>query len=220
MTKPESVVTAPIASSAFRVSANTIGVVYCTLALVVATILPVVGLAKLEGEWPDGVIVLIIPVVTLAFLRGSPRHLAVTAWYGALLGLLMIGMGLGHLIGITSVARSTGAAYDARHVFLITVGGILIGTGLSDIVATRAIKQGAQRAIPLAAFRTVLLIAFLGLLLPLPDGGSNTSGFLAFNVGYLTLLTFDWLSQRQNELLESWQLARQGQPFNPIAPLE
>jgi hypothetical protein len=188
----------PIASSAFRISAKTVGVVYCLLGLVVVAILPVVGLAPLEGEWPDGTIALIIPVLTLAALRGSPRHLAVTAWYGALLGLLLIGMGVGHLVGVTSVARSAGSAYDSRHVFLITLGGILICTGFGDVAATRAIRQGGVTAISLAAFRTVSLIAFLGLLLPLPDGGGNTSGFLVLNVGYLTLLTFDWLSQPQN----------------------
>jgi hypothetical protein len=107
-------------------------------------------------------------------------------------------MGVGHLIGVTSVARNVGAAYDSRHVFLITVGGILVCTGLGDLAATRAIRQGARTAISLAAFRTVSLIAFLGLLLPLPDGGGNTSGFLVLNVGYLTLLTFDWLSQPEN----------------------
>lgn len=187
----------PIASSALRISVMTVGVVYCMLALVFVTILPVVGLAQLEGEWPDGTIALIIPVLTLVALRGSPRHLAVTAWYGALLGLLLVGMGVGHLVGVTSVARTAGSAYDSRHVFLITLGGILICTGLVDLAATRTIRQGALTAISLAAFRTVSLIAFLSLLLPLPDGGGNTSGFLVLNVGYLTLLTFDWLSQSQ-----------------------
>ena len=84
-------------------------------------------------------------------------------------------MGVGHLVGVTSVARSAGTACDSRHVFLITLGGILVCTGLGDLAATRAIRQGAQTAISLAAFRTVSLIAFLGLLLPLPDGGGNTS---------------------------------------------
>lgn len=188
----------PIASSALRISAKTVGVVYCLLSLVFVAILPVVGLAHLEGVWPNGTIALIIPVLTLAALRGSPRHLAVTAWYGALLGILLVGMGVGHLVGVTSVARSVGSAYDSRHVFLITLGGILICTGLVDLAATRAIRQGALTAISLGVFRTVSLIAFLGLLLPLPDGGGNTSGFLVLNVGYLTLLTFDWLSRPQD----------------------
>ena len=188
----------PIARSVLRISAKTLGVVYCMLGLVLVTILPVVGLVQLEGEWIDGTVALIIPVLTLAFLRGSPRHLVVTAWYGALLGLLLVGMGVGHLVGVTSVARSVTGAYDSRHVLLITLGGILICTGLLDVAATLAIRQGARTAISLAAFRTVSLIAFLGLLLPLPDGGGNTSGFLVLNVGYLTLLTFDWLSQPRN----------------------
>jgi hypothetical protein len=188
----------PIASSALRTSVKTVGVVYCLLGLVIVTILPVVGLVQLQGEWIDGTIALVIPVLTLAALRGSPRHLAVTAWYGALLGLLLVGMGVAHLVGVTSVASSVGSAYDARRVFLITLGGILICTGLVDLAATRAIRQGALTAISLAAFRTASLIAFLALLLPLPDGGGNTSGFLVLNVGYLTLLTFDWLSQPQN----------------------
>jgi hypothetical protein len=188
----------PIASSVLRISAKTVGVVYCMLGLVLVTILPTVGLIQLEGEWIDGTVALIIPILTLALLRGSRRHLAVTAWYGALLGLLLVGMGVGHLVGVTSVARSVASAYDSRHVFLITIGGILICTGLLDVAATRAIRQGARAAISLAAFRTVSLIAFLGLLLPLPDGGGNTSGFLVLNVGYLTLLTFDWLSQPQD----------------------
>jgi hypothetical protein len=187
----------PIASSALRISLMTVGMVYGMLAVVFVAILPVVGLAQLEGEWPDGTIALIIPVLTLAALRGSARHLAVTAWYGALLGLLLVGMGVVHLAGVTSVARTVGGDYDSRHVFLITLGGILICTGLLDVAATRAIKRGARTDISLAAFRTVSLIAFLGLLLPLPDGGGNTSGFLVLNVGYLTLLTFDWLSQAQ-----------------------
>jgi hypothetical protein len=188
----------PIARSVLRISAKTVGLVYCMLGLVFVTILPVVGLVQLQGEWIDGMITLIIPVLTLAALRGSPRYLAVTAWYGALLGLLLVGMGVGHLVGVTSVARRVGSAYDSRHVFLITLGGILICTGLVDLAATRAIRQGARTAISLAVFRTVSLIAFLGLLLPLPDGGGNTSGFLVLNVVYLTLLTFDWLSQPQN----------------------
>jgi hypothetical protein len=175
----------------------TLGMVYGMLALVFVAILPVVGLAQLEGEWPDGTIALIIPLLTLAALRGSARHLAVTAWYGALLGLLLVGMGAGHLVGVTSVATSVGGAYDSRHVFLITLGGILICAGLLDVAATRAIRQGARTDISRAAFRTVSLIAFLGLLLPLSDGGGNTSGFLVLNVGYLTLLTFDWLSHAQ-----------------------
>src|SRR4030095_10400715 len=103
----------------------TVGMVYGMLALVFVAILPVVGLAQLEGEWPDGAIALITPVLTLAALRGSAPHLAVTAWYGALLGLLLVGMGVGHLVGVTSVATSVGGAYDSRHVFLITLGGIL-----------------------------------------------------------------------------------------------
>jgi hypothetical protein len=188
----------PVASSALRISAKTVGVVYCLLGLVLVAILPVVGFVPLRGEWPDGMIVLIVPILTLAALRSSPRHLTVTAWYGAVLGLGLVGMGVGHLIGVTSVARSAGAAYDSRHVFLITLGGILICTGLGDLAATRAIRQGTLTAISLAVFRTASLIAFLALLLPLPDGGGNTSGFLVLNVGYLTLLTFDWLSQRQN----------------------
>jgi hypothetical protein len=187
----------PIASSVVRISARTVAVVYCLLGLVLVAILPAVGLVQLRGEWPDGTIALVIPILTLAALRGSPRRLTVTAWYGALLGLLLVGMGVGHLVGVTSVARSAGTAYDSRHVFLITLGGILVCTGLGDLAATRAIRQGAQMAISLAAFRTVSLIAFLGLLLPLPDGGGNTSGFLVLNVAYLTLLTFDWLSQPQ-----------------------
>jgi hypothetical protein len=191
-------VSPPIAGSALRISAKTVGVVYCLLGLVLVTILPVVGSVELRGEWPDGLIALVIPILTLAALRSSPRHLTVTAWYGALLGLLLVGMGVGHLIGVTSVARSAGAAYDSRHVFLITLGGILICTGLGDLAGTRAIRQGALTAISFAAFRTVSLIAFLGLLLPLPDGGGNTSGFLVLNVAYLTLLTFDWLTHRQN----------------------
>ena len=188
----------PIARSALRISAKTVGIVYCLLGLVVVIILPVVGFVPLRGEWPDGAIALIVPILTLAALRSSPRHLTVTAWYGAVLGLGLVGMGVGHLIGVTSLARSAGAAYDSRHVFLITLGGILICTGLGDLAATRAIRQGTLAALSLAAFRTASLIAFLGLLLPLPDGGGNTSGFLVLNVGYLTLLTFDWLSQRQN----------------------
>ena len=49
----------PIAGSALRISAKTVGVVYCLLGLVLVTILPVVGLVQLRGEWPNAPIVLI-----------------------------------------------------------------------------------------------------------------------------------------------------------------
>jgi hypothetical protein len=185
----------PIASAGFRLSVKAVGIVYGMLGLVLLTILPVVGLVRLRGERIDGEIALAIPLLTLAALRGSPRHLAVTAWYGALLGLLLVGMGVGHLVGVTSVATGLGRSYDSRHVFLLTIGGILICAGLFDVAASRAIRRGTVVAIAHAGFRTMSLIAFLVLLLPLPDGGGNTSGFLVLNVAYLTLLTFDWLSR-------------------------
>jgi hypothetical protein len=33
-------------------------------------------------------------------------------------------------------------------------------------------------------------------------------------------LTVEWAAQHQAELLADWELARQGQPLQPIAPLE
>ncbi len=33
-------------------------------------------------------------------------------------------------------------------------------------------------------------------------------------------LVLDWTELHQDELLANWELARQGQPLNPIAPLE
>jgi hypothetical protein len=44
----------PIASSALRISAKTVGVVYCLLGAVLVTILPVVGLVQLLGNGPTG----------------------------------------------------------------------------------------------------------------------------------------------------------------------
>lgn len=33
-------------------------------------------------------------------------------------------------------------------------------------------------------------------------------------------LVLEWASLHRHELIENWQLARQGQPLKPIAPLE
>ena len=40
----------PITRAALRQGAKTLGIVYCILGLVLVTILPVIGLMRLEGE--------------------------------------------------------------------------------------------------------------------------------------------------------------------------
>ena len=120
------------------------------------------------------------------------------AWYAVLLGLLSVGGGVGHLLGVLSVALKQGKPYNSRMVFLLVISGVLLYTGTINIAVNRSLQKAQIWALGVATFTTVCLIIFLNLLFPLPDGGSSPTGYLILNVPYLFLLIFTWITRHKN----------------------
>ena len=119
----------------------------------------------------------------------TANHLfSVVSWGAVLVGVGLIVGGVGHLFGVVATALEQEHPYDSRMVSLLATAGLLLYAGALNIVVSRSIRRARRWALAIAAFTTVSLVAYLALLLPLPDAGGRTLGYLAVNVVYLGAL--------------------------------
>jgi hypothetical protein len=78
--------------------------------------------------------------ITVAVLTLWACTVAVLAIPGAL-----------HTLVIAVAAVRTGRAYDARLAWLLTIGGILVYTGIANLAAARGLREGRPHAFARAA---------------------------------------------------------------------
>ena len=114
--------------------------------------------------------------------RGAEAAYALLAAAALVVGLTFAVLGGLHAISVAPVLNDE--PYDLRRVWLLTIGLILVHTGVVNSILYRRIRQAERGALVMAATVTTLLLAFLLVLHPARD----QTVFLLMSGGYLGLL--------------------------------
>ncbi len=120
---------------------------------------------------PPVVIAALALWVALLFHRfkrsGAEAAYALLAAVALAFGLLLVIGGALHTISVapTPLLNDVGA-YDTRRVWLLTIGLILVYTGLTNALLYRRIRRAERWALGMAATVTALLLVFLLVLHP------------------------------------------------------
>lgn len=129
-------------------------------------------------------------LIVLAVLYRRFRRQAVEPLHAGLaaaafaLGLLSAVPGLLHTVAVAGGAVNGHKPYDLRLAWLITIGLILIYTGIVNVLLTGRIKRQQRWALATSASATALLVAFLVVLHP----ASSQTLLIVLNGTYLGLL--------------------------------
>lgn len=152
--------------------------------------------------------VLSLWVLVLGFLYRRFRRSGTEAPYALLaalaiaLGLLLAVPGLLHTIAVAGGALKSHKPYDLRLVWLLTLGLMLLHTGLVNVVLSRWIRRAERWALGMAATVTALLLGFFLVLHPATD----QAVLILINGGYLTLLL--WQLRRPAAITASPSISR------------
>ena len=129
------------------------------------------------------------------------------AGIAAVVGVLLIMMGGGHLYAVISVALAENKPLDYRLVSLIATGGIVAYPGLLSVTICRWLWQGRGWAYAMCVANAAALLIYLVLLLLVkardPAGSANVGSELDYAsmiVGaYLVTLISVWASFRNRQ---------------------
>ncbi len=100
-------------------------------------------------------------------------------------GLLLVIGGALHTISVAPIPLLGNVGpYDTRRVWLLTIGLILVYTGLANALLYRRIRRAERWALGMAATVTALLLVFLLVLHPAAD----QTVLILMSGGYLALL--------------------------------
>lgn len=86
-------------------------------------------------------------------------------------GLLFAFGGFGHSLAVAAAALRDHRPYDFRLAALFANGGVLLCSGLSNVVLSRWIAQGHTWALVWSAIVSTALAAYCALLFPVPSAG-------------------------------------------------
>ncbi|HEX6749519.1 MAG TPA: hypothetical protein VF092_19650 [Longimicrobium sp.] len=122
------------------------------------------------------------------------RVLAVAA---LVLGLLMVYGGGGHLLAVIGAKVRQGKPYDFRFAALVTNGVILLGSGLTHLVASHGIARGQGWALRASALAAALVSAYCLILLPVRTARGAALPALVLNLAFLVwLVAATWRAAR------------------------
>ena len=126
--------------------------------------------------------------VALLFRRfkrsGAEAAYALLAAVALAFGLLLVIAGALHTISVVLGVLMSDEPYDTRGVWLITIGLILVHTGLANALLYRRIRRAERWSLGMAATVTALLLVFLLVLHPAAD----QTVLILMSGGYLALL--------------------------------
>ena len=131
--------------------------------------------------------------VALLFRRfkrsGAEAAYALLAAVALAFGLLLVIAGALHTISVVLGVVMSDEPYDTRGVWLITIGLILVHTGLANTLLYRRIRRAERWALGMAATVTALLLVFLLVLHPAAvDETVLIRVLIVMSGGYLALL--------------------------------
>ena len=116
--------------------------------------------------------------------RGAEARYALLAAAALVVGLTFAVLGGLHAISVAPIPALIDEPYDLRRVWLLTIGLILVHTGVVNVLLYRRIRRADRGALVMAATVTTLLLVFLLVLHPARD----QTVFLLMSGGYLALL--------------------------------
>ena len=122
------------------------------------------------------------------------RALAVAA---VVLGLLMVYGGGGHLLAVTAAKVQQGKPYDFRFAALVTNGVVLLGSGLTHLLASRGIARGRGAALRASALAAVVVSVYCLILFPVRSARGAAVPALILNATFLVwLAVMGWRAAR------------------------
>lgn len=116
--------------------------------------------------------------------RGAEAPYALLAAAALVVGLTFAVLGGLHSVSVAPIPALNDEPYDTRRVWLLTIGLILVHTGVVNALLYRRIRRAERGALVTAATVTTLLLVFLLVLHPARD----QTVFLLMSGGYLALL--------------------------------
>lgn len=116
--------------------------------------------------------------------RGAEPPYALLAAAALVVGVTFAVLGALHAISVAPIPALNDEPYDTRRVWLLTIGLILVHTGVVNAFLYRPIRRAERGALVTATTVTTLLFAFLLVLHPARD----QTVFLFMSGGYLALL--------------------------------
>lgn len=138
-----------------------------------------------------------VGVVLLLWQRftsaGIGRADALSAAVALALGLTLTVLGSLHAISVAPFPGWNDEPYDTRRVWLLTIGLILVHTGVMNAALYRRIKQAERWALVGATATTSMLVLFLLILHP----AQGQTVLIVMSGGYLVLLL--WRLQATHE---------------------
>ncbi len=143
---------------------------------------------------PPVVIAALALWVALLFHRfkrsGAEAAYALLAAVALAFGLLLVIGGALHTISVAPIPLLDDVGpYDTRRVWLLTIGLILVHTGLTNALLYRRIRRAERWALGMAATVTALLLVFLLVLHPAAaDERVLILMLILMSGGYLALL--------------------------------
>lgn len=115
------------------------------------------------------------------------------AGIAAVVGVLLIMMGGGHLYAVISVALAENNPLDYRLVSLIATGGILAYPGLLSVIICRWLWQGRNWAYAMCVANAVALLIYLVLLLLAKARNPASSTNVGSELDYATVIVGAYL---------------------------
>ena len=115
---------------------------------------------------------------------GTEAGDALAAAVALTFGLLLTVAGALHSISVAPIPLLNDDPYDTRRAWLLTIGLIVVYSGVVNTMLYRRVRRRERWALGMAATATTLLLAFLVIVHP----AANQIVLILMSGGYLTLL--------------------------------
>ena len=124
------------------------------------------------------------------------RLATIDGWVAFVLGALMLITGIGHFVGVLSMAEKQGLPYNHYFALLLVTGLMMVGTGSANLLLSKWIRAGAQWARVVSASATGVLMVYLLIVRPLGSVDS-TRDIGLLHAAYLILLAACFIARQR-----------------------
>lgn len=124
------------------------------------------------------------------------RLATITGWIAFVLGALMLITGVGHIVGVLSMAEKQGLPYNHYFALLLVTGLMMVGTGSANLLLSRWIRAAARWALAVSASATGVFMVYLLIVRPLGSVDS-TRDIGLLHAGYLILLAGCFIARQR-----------------------
>jgi hypothetical protein len=142
------------------------------------------------------VVILGIPLALVRWKTGNLDPPLVLTVLARATGTITLLLGSAHFLELGGGILSGRRAYDLRNVEMVWIGGILMFSGLVNLLASGGLRRGERRAWRISGAATIFVWLFTLSLIPLTMGGRTDSGMNRGLFSIHSLYLLYWATHR------------------------